>query len=97
MTVSCSRGPAPLKQPSINASSAGKLAMEQYDKDGDGKVAGAELDQAPASRPHSRISIRHGDGGVSAARSGSSRQCLEDDGNSDSRPSNVASRSMAKR
>jgi hypothetical protein len=65
--VSCSRGPAPIKQPSISASSAGKLAMEQYDKDGDGKVAGAELEAAPALKAAIKNLDTDGDGGVSAA------------------------------
>ena len=45
--ASCSRGPAPVRQPSIDATAAGKAAMEQYDTDGDGKVAGEELDAVP--------------------------------------------------
>lgn len=64
---SCNRGPAPFKQPSINASSAGKLAMEQYDKDGDGKVAGAELEQAPSLKAAIKNLDTDNDGGVSAA------------------------------
>jgi EF hand len=66
-TVSCNRGPAPLRQPSISASSAGKLAMEQYDKDGDGKVAGAELDQAPSLKAALKNLDTDGDGAVSAS------------------------------
>jgi EF hand len=65
-TVSCNRGPATIKQPTINASSAGKLAMEQYDKDGDGKVAGAELDRAPGLKAALKNLDTNGDGGVSA-------------------------------
>jgi len=65
--VSCNRGPAPLKQPYIDASSAGKMAMEQYDKDGDGKVAGAELDHAPALKAAIKNLDTDSDGGVSAA------------------------------
>ena len=34
-TTSCNRGPIAAKQPSIDASRAGKLAMEEYDKNGD--------------------------------------------------------------
>jgi hypothetical protein len=66
-STSCNRGPAPIKQPSISASSAGKLAMEQYDKDGDGKVAGAELDAAPALKAAIKNLDTDGDGAVSAA------------------------------
>jgi hypothetical protein len=45
---SCSRGPTAIVGPAINASGAGSKAMELYDKDGDGKIGGAELDAAPA-------------------------------------------------
>jgi hypothetical protein len=65
-TTSCNRGPAAVKQPSINASSAGKLAMEQYDKNGDGVVSGAELDQAPGLKAALKTLDTNGDGGVSA-------------------------------
>jgi hypothetical protein len=46
--TSCSRGPSAITGPSISASGAGSKALELYDKDGDGKIAGAELDAAPA-------------------------------------------------
>lgn len=64
--TSCNSGPATVKQPSINASSAGKLAMEQYDKNGDGIVSGAELDQAPGLKAALKNLDTNGDGGVSA-------------------------------
>lgn len=47
-TASCQRGPSAIKPPSIDASGAGKLAMEQYDTNGDGKVSGDELEKAPS-------------------------------------------------
>src|SRR3954470_24549559 len=65
-TVSCQRGPAVVKQPSINPSSAGKLAMEQYDTNGDGKVAGDELEKAPSLKAALPRLDTDGDGGVSA-------------------------------
>jgi hypothetical protein len=65
-STSCNRGPAPVQQPGINASQAGKLAMEQYDKNGDGVVSGAELDQAPALKAALKNLDTNGDGGVSA-------------------------------
>ncbi len=65
-TASCQRGPAPVKQPSINASSAGKLAMEQYDTNQDGKVAGDELEKAPSLKAALKRLDTDGDGGVSA-------------------------------
>jgi len=46
--TSCNRGPSAIVGPSISASGAGSKALELYDKDGDGKIAGAELDAAPA-------------------------------------------------
>jgi hypothetical protein len=64
--ASCSRGPAPVKQPSINPSSAGQLAMEQYDTNGDGKVAGDELEKAPALKAALPRLDTDNDGGVSA-------------------------------
>src|SRR5258708_33770833 len=64
--VSCQRRPAPAKQPGINTSEAGKLAMEQYDKNGDGVVSGAELDQAPGLKAALKNLDTNGDGGVSA-------------------------------
>jgi hypothetical protein len=48
--ASCNSGPAAVRQPSINAASAGRLAIEQYDTNGDRRVAGDELEQAPALR-----------------------------------------------
>ena len=65
-TVSCQRGPAVVKQPSISPSSAGKLAMEQYDTNGDGKVAGDELEKAPSLKAALPRLDTDGDGGVSA-------------------------------
>jgi hypothetical protein len=65
-TVSCQRGLTPAKQPGINPSEAGKLAMEQYDKNGDGVVSGAELDQAPGLKAALKNLDTNGDGGVSA-------------------------------
>jgi hypothetical protein len=65
-TVSCSFGPSRIKQPSINASSAGKLAMEEYDTNHDGKVAGDELEKAPGLKAALPRLDTDKDGGVSA-------------------------------
>jgi hypothetical protein len=46
--VACNSGKIVVKQPSIDASAAGKMAMEMYDKNGDGVVSGDELEHAPA-------------------------------------------------
>jgi hypothetical protein len=48
--ASCVDGPAAVNQPSIDSSSAGSAAMEQYDTNGDGRVSGDELDKAPGLR-----------------------------------------------
>ena len=63
---SCSFGTKRAKQPSIDASAAGKLAMEQYDANHDGKVSGDELDKAPALKAALPRLDTDGDGGVSA-------------------------------
>jgi hypothetical protein len=44
----CNSGKIVLKQPTIDASAAGKKAIEMYDKNGDGVVSGDELEHAPA-------------------------------------------------
>ena len=43
----CSSGPSRVQPPAIDADDAGEQAMELYDKDGDGFLAGAELDESP--------------------------------------------------
>jgi hypothetical protein len=62
----CNFGPAAIKQPSIDPSSAGKLAMEMYDKNGDGVVSGDELNHAPALKAALGNLDKNGDKGVSA-------------------------------
>jgi hypothetical protein len=64
--TSCSYGPAAVKQPGINASSAGRGAMEMYDTNGDGNVAGDELEKAPALKAALPRLDADNDGGVSA-------------------------------
>ena len=46
-TAGCSGRPARVKPPHINAASAGAAAVAAYDTDGDGAIAGSELDRAP--------------------------------------------------
>jgi hypothetical protein len=46
--TSCARGPAAVNQPGIDADDAGSQAMEIYDTNRDGKVAGDELEKAPS-------------------------------------------------
>lgn len=46
----CSRGPAKIDMPSIDADAAGKEALKMYDANKDGKISGAELDKVPSLR-----------------------------------------------
>ena len=48
VSLGCSGKPARVHAPSIDATAAGAAAMEQYDTNKDGKVAGAELQAAPS-------------------------------------------------
>src|SRR4051812_25078297 len=66
VTAACQRGPVTAKQPSIDPATAGKLAMEQYDTNGDGKVAGEELEKAPSLKAALPRLDTNGDGAVSA-------------------------------
>lgn len=66
VTASCNSGPARVYQPGIDASSAGSQAMEMYDTNGDGVVAGAELDKAPGLKAALPRLDTNGDKGVSA-------------------------------
>jgi hypothetical protein len=43
----CSSGPSRVKPPSISPSGAASQAMKDYDKDGDGFIAGSEIDASP--------------------------------------------------
>jgi hypothetical protein len=64
--ASCQRGPATVKQPAINPSTAGKLAMDQYDTNHDGKVDGEELEKAPALKAALPRLDTNADGAVDA-------------------------------
>jgi len=66
LIASCSHGPGRVDQPTIDASSAGSMAMEQYDTNQDGKVAGDELEKAPALKSALARLDTDGDNGVSA-------------------------------
>jgi hypothetical protein len=46
--VSCSRGPATIKPPSISPSGTASAAMKEYDTNGDGFLSADELDKAPS-------------------------------------------------
>jgi len=62
----CSQGPPRVNQPAIDADDAGELAMEQYDTNGDGLVAGAELEKAPGLRAALPTMDTNGDKAISA-------------------------------
>jgi hypothetical protein len=64
--ASCRFGNPAVRQPTIDASRAGTLAMEMYDKNGDGKVSGDELRNAPGLKAALPRLDTDGDGGVSA-------------------------------
>lgn len=63
---SCSFGPAAVRPPSIDAPDAGQAAIEMYDANNDGVVAGSELDQAPGLKAALKRLDTSGDGSVSA-------------------------------
>ena len=48
VAAGCSGGPSRVMPPSIDADDAADDAMNLYDKDGDGSIAGSELEAAPA-------------------------------------------------
>lgn len=62
----CGRGPARVKQPTIDPAAAGARALEAYDTDRDGRIAGAEFDAAPALKAALTRLDANQDGGVSA-------------------------------
>ena len=63
----CSRGPARVKQPAIDPAAAGARALEAYDSNRDGSIAGAELDASPALKSALTRFDANQDGGISAA------------------------------
>lgn len=64
--VGCSGRPSRVKQPRINASRAGSDALELYDTDGDGFIAGKELDATPPLKNELALIDTDKDGGISA-------------------------------
>lgn len=48
LAAGCGGGAARVRPPAIDASAAGQAAIAQYDRDGDGAIAGEELDQVPS-------------------------------------------------
>jgi hypothetical protein len=66
----CSRGPARVKQPAIDPAAAGARALEAYDADRNGSIAGAELEASPALKSALQRFDSNQDGGISAAEIG---------------------------
>jgi hypothetical protein len=66
LLTSCHRGPAAVHQPSIDPDDAGSQAMEMYDTNRDGQVAGDELAKAPGINAAVARLDTNGDKGVSA-------------------------------
>jgi hypothetical protein len=66
MMAGCGRGPSRIHPPSIDAVTAGNAAMKQYDRDGDGAVAGNEIDQAPSLKAALKTLDTDGDGRITA-------------------------------
>lgn len=62
----CSRGPSSPRPPAIDALAAGRLAIEQYDTDGDGLIKGAEVSGSPALKAALKNLDTNADGGISA-------------------------------
>jgi hypothetical protein len=62
--LGCSGGPSAVRPPDIDASGAASKAMELYDKDSNGAIAGAELDAVPAFKSTMEKLDSNGDGSV---------------------------------
>ena len=66
LIASCDYGPPAVTQPRINPTTAGRLAMEYYDTNGDGRIAGEELETAPSLKAALARLDTDSDGGVTA-------------------------------
>ncbi len=62
----CSQRPSRIHPPPIDASAAGRLAIEQYDTNGDGLIGGDELDKAPSLKASMKNLDKNTDKKVSA-------------------------------
>jgi hypothetical protein len=62
----CSRTPPRVSAPAIDPAAAGRLAIEQYDANGDGLIQGNELSKAPGLKSALENLDTNRDGGVSA-------------------------------
>jgi hypothetical protein len=66
VATGCNRGPKRIKPVNIDTRAAAKLAMEQYDTDGDGSLSADELKQVPAIPESMDNFDQDGDGVVSS-------------------------------
>ncbi len=67
LSSGCSRRPSRVHPPSIDAASAGREAVRQYDIDGDGEISGEELENAPSLMAALERLDTDGDGVVTAS------------------------------
>ncbi|MCA9257870.1 MAG: EF-hand domain-containing protein [Planctomycetales bacterium] len=65
-TVGCGGGPSAVPKPSFDPSDVSEQAMQLYDADGDGFIAGAELEKVPCLKDSLKAVDADGDGKVSA-------------------------------
>jgi len=65
--LGCSEGPDALPMPSFNPSASAARAIDSYDADGDGFVAGNELENAPGLKAALKTLDQNEDGKVSKA------------------------------
>jgi hypothetical protein len=65
LLTGCNFGPSRVMPVSIDASAASRQAIEMYDKDGDGTIAGTELNAVPGIKKNISQYDRDGDGRVS--------------------------------
>jgi hypothetical protein len=64
--IGCRRTPARVEVPSLDPSAVGKAALAQYDANGDGAIAGPELDKSPALKAMALAKIGVGDKKITA-------------------------------
>ena len=65
LLTGCNFGPSRIMPVSIDASAASRQAIEMYDKDGDGTIAGTELNAVPGIKKNISHYDRDSDGRVS--------------------------------